>query len=287
MNVHNCYLCGHKEYVTRPGKIRDNSSLKVLECTNCSLVYLSSFNHIASSHYEESGMHDGEVPDIESWLKETQVDDKRRYNFVKNKITNKKILDFGCGAGGFLEFAKMSATNVSGVELEKKLQDSFKSRGLNVYPNLKEAQKENNNYDLITSFHVIEHLSDPISTLKELASLLNDKGEMIIEVPNSDDVLLSLYDCQPFTNFTYWSQHLFLFNVHTFANLIKQAGLKLSWIKHVQRYSLSNHLYWLSAGKPGGHQKWSMIDNKNLNAEYENQLAAIGKTDTIIAGITK
>ena len=69
--------------------------------------------------------------------------------------------------------------------------------------------------------------------------------------------------------------------------LIKQADLKLNWIKHVQRYPLSNHLYWLAKGKSNGHQKWNFLDNSKLNAEYENQLALIGKTDTIIVGVSK
>jgi hypothetical protein len=110
---------------------------------------------------------------------------------------------------------------------------------------------------------------------------------MIIEVPNSDDALLTLYENYAFQNFTYWSQHLFLFNAKNMTDLIKQAGLKLNWIKHIQRYPLSNHLYWLSKNKPGGHKKWSFLNNKKLNAEYENQLASIGKTDTIIVGISK
>jgi hypothetical protein len=110
---------------------------------------------------------------------------------------------------------------------------------------------------------------------------------MIIEVPGSDDALLTLYENSAFQNFTYWSQHLFLFNAQTMAELVKQAGLKLNWIKRIQRYSLSNHLYWLAKSKSGGHQKWSFLNNDKLNAEYENQLASIGKTDTIILGISK
>ena len=46
------------------------------------------------------------VKDIDNWLKETEFDDKRRYEFVKEKITNKTVLDFGCGVGGFLDLAK-------------------------------------------------------------------------------------------------------------------------------------------------------------------------------------
>ena len=68
--------------------------------------------------------------------------------------------------------------------------------------------------------------------------------------------------------------------------LIKKAGIKLNWIKHVQRYPLSNHLYWLSKGKPGGHKQWAFLDDQQLNQNYEQQLAALGLTDTIVAGIS-
>ena len=282
-----CYLCKSKKYSKRTGSVRDDPDIDILECSDCGLVYLSSSNHIQDGHYEESVMHDDEVPDIDNWLKETEFDDKRRFKFIKEKITNKTILDFGCGIGGFLEKSKKSADKVTGVELEIALQPSFKKRGLNVFLNLSAAKENNQKYDVITAFHVIEHLQDPKNILKDLSELLEGGGEMIIEVPNSDDVLLTLYENDNFQKFTYWSQHLFLFNSKTMAVMIKQAGLKLNWIKHVQRYPLSNHLYWLARGKPAGHKKWSFLNNNRLDQEYEHQLAAIGKTDTIIVGISK
>ena len=286
-NKMSCYLCKSDNYSKRTGSVRDNPDIDVLECSDCGLVYLSSLEHIQDKHYEESGMHDDEVPNIDKWLKETEFDDKRRYDFVKEKIANKNVLDFGCGVGGFLEMAKQSASNISGIELERALQHSFQERKLNVLSNLKEAQKESKKYNIITAFHVVEHLKNPKKILKDLSRLLTENGEMIIEVPNSNDVLLTLYENEAFQNFTYWSQHLFLFNAQTMAELIKQAGLKLNWIKHVQRYPLSNHLYWLSKGAPGGHKNWNFLNNNKLDSEYENQLASIGKTDTIIVGVSK
>lgn len=286
MSIHKCYLCGSKQYIIRSGSVRDNPEIKIIECVMCGLVYLSSFNHIKKDHYEESGMHDGPETDVHAWLKETQSDDERRYQFLKEQMSNKSILDFGCGAGGFIEYAKHSARKVAGIEIEKALQPSFKKRGLNVFSNLEAALENANKWDLITALHVVEHLSDPIKTLKELSSLLNEDGRLIVEVPSSDDALLTLYQNEPFQNFTYWSQHLFLFNAKTLTDLVKQTGLKISWIKHIQRYPLSNHLYWLTNGKPGGHQKWGFLNNRQINTAYESQLAAIGKTDTIIAEIS-
>ena len=282
-----CYLCNSSDFTIRPGCVRDNKDLDIFECANCGLVRLSSFNHIASEHYENSGMHDIAQYDLGSWIKETQRDDKRRYEFLEEKIVNNRVLDFGCGNGGFLNLAKISANKVSGIELEKALQNSFKENGLNVFPNLELAKKEGGAWDLITAFHVFEHLQDPKHVLDDLSSLLSDEGELIIEVPNSNDALLVLYNNKDFQNFTYWSQHLYLFNQKNLSELVKQAGLNLNWIKHIQRYPLSNHLHWLAHGKPGGQSKLGFINNKILDAEYEKELASLGMTDTIIASVSK
>lgn len=113
--------------------------------------------------------------------------------------------------------------------------------------------------------------------------MLKDNGRLVIEVPSSDDVLLTLYKCASFQKFTYWSQHLYLFNPRTLSELAKQAGARIIAIKQFQRYPLSNHLYWLSNAKPGGHEQWSFLDTDALHEAYSNVLASLGKCDTIIA----
>ncbi len=280
-----CYLCGGEEHKTRSGRVRDDPKIKILECNSCGLVFLSSRSHIIDGHYEKSGMHD-KIPDIQSWLNETRSDDQRRYNFLRDKILNQNVLDFGCGAGGFMELAKSSSDSISGVELEEALQPSFNSRGLTVFRHLESAKASKKKWEVITCFHVVEHLLDPIDVLHELSSMLKKGGEIVIEVPSADDALLTLFDNQAFQGFTYWSQHLYLFNANTMRKLIEKAGLKLNWIKHIQRYSLANHLYWLANGEPGGHKHWAFMDDNELNKQYEQQLAALGLTDTIIASIS-
>jgi len=277
-----CYLCQSNEYSKRAGTVRDNRDIDVLQCDECGLVYLSSTDHIKKEHYEESGMHDDGL-NINNWLKETDKDDERRFQFIKEKITNKNVLDFGCGVGGFLEKAKTVAKTVVGVELERALQPSFKQRLLTVFSDLTSVR---GSYDVITAFHVVEHLSDPAITLRDLSTLLSLGGEIIVEVPNSEDALLTLYNNKNFQNFTYWSQHLYLYNAQTIRRLVRKSGLKLNWVKHIQRYSLANHLYWLAKGKPGGHEKYNFIDTVELNKQYESQLAALGVTDTIIISIS-
>lgn len=275
----NCYLCESTSFNTRKGQVRDAPELKILECANCSLVTLSSLGHIQSGFYEESGMHGAEPTPMEAWLKDTDWDDQRRFNILKPMLPNKKLLDFGCGAAGFLSKARRLANTVAGIELERRVREYWDGQ-ITIYPDTESA---GGGYDLITAFHVVEHLPDPRAMLKTLANMLADNGRMVIEVPSSEDALLTLYDSDAFQHFTYWSQHLFLFNAETLRRLAEQTGLRIVTIQQYQRYPLSNHLHWLSQGKPGGHQKWPFLDSTELQIAYANALAAIGKCDTLIA----
>lgn len=282
-----CYLCGEQNFETRPGAVRDNANLKILECKSCGLVSLSSFDHILPGHYEDSGMHDDKNLNIDQWVRDTHLDDKRRYDLLLRQLTNRRVLDFGCGNGGFLRLAQGSAAEVAGIELERALQPFFKSCKLNVFSSLSDVSATNAQWDLITAFHVVEHLVDPVCILRDLSLLLSDSGRLIIEVPNSNDALLTMYNCDAFQKFTYWSQHLFLFNSHTIYQVCRNAGLEVEWVKHVQRYPLTNHLRWLSEGRPGGHVDWNFLNRPELDSEYEKALASVGMTDTIIVGAKK
>lgn len=274
-----CYLCGCAELCVRHGVVRDAPQLKILECSNCGLVMLDSQCHIAPDHYQNSGMHGASIPSMESWLRDNEQDDQRRFEMLKPVTTNAKVLDFGCGAGGFLCKVASVASQAEGVELERRVRDYWRDK-LVLHGTIDEAGFD---YDLITAFHVIEHLSDPRTMLQILAGRLKTGGRLVIEVPSSEDALLTLYASEAFQNFTYWSQHLFLFNAETLRHLALMAGLRIVSIQQYQRYPLSNHLHWLTHHQPGGHRHWSFLDTPALNEAYAASLAAVGRCDTLIA----
>ena len=283
-----CYLCGSEQSTQRKGQVRDKPDTQIHECTECGLVYLSASepnNWIA--YYQEGGMHGGpeSTTPVDRWLRETTRDDDRRFESLREQIVNKNILDFGCGAAGFLLRAREVAESVAGIELEKRLTSHFETNGLSVFADIDLFPSERK-FDVITAFHVIEHLPNPRNMLQKLKEHLGPTGKIIVEVPSADDALLTLYENDPFSRFTYWSCHLYLFNAHSLSLLAKQAGLRVTYIKHAQRYPLSNHLYWLSRGKPGGHDHWTFLDSPELDAAYESTLTRIGKTDTLIACLT-
>jgi SAM-dependent methyltransferase len=253
-----CYLCGKEARIRHP-KCRDRD-IPVWEC-ECGLVFL-----------KNDGSCDYYTSKPKEWEKACVEDDERRFLLTRSLITNKTILDFGCGMGGYLRLAKQVASSVQGVEPNVEgFKDIAVTKELDI----------SREYDVITMFHVLEHEKDPVATLNRLGKVL--RGTMIIEVPSADDALLSLYDCDAFKDFTYWSDHRFLFTEATLKEVIKRSGLALQAIKNVQRYHLSNHLYWLSKGKPGGHNEWMFLNSPELKNAYEASLASIGKTDTLVA----
>ncbi|AXI01236.1 class I SAM-dependent methyltransferase [Sporosarcina sp. PTS2304] len=277
----NCMICKNDDLSLRHPRVRDKENIEVLECKNCGLVFLSSFAHITDNFYEKSGMLNWKV-EIDEYRGKSFKDDHRRFSELDEKILGKKVLDFGCGAGGFLHLIKDRCVSVAGVELDNTLNKIINEEGIECFDNLSSIKGK---YDVITLFHVLEHLINPQEILVELQNYLNPNGIIIIEVPNADDALLTLYKSEEFANFTYWSCHVVLYNAATLKMLIDKCSLNVNYIKQIQRYPLSNHLYWLSKKSPGGHQKWSFLDKVILNTEYESMLAAIGKCDTLFAEV--
>ena len=282
-----CYLCDAEAYLAYH-KTRDIKDISVVKCGECGLVFLSNFDHIDEYFYENNHMLPTEYQEhSEKWQRLTQIDDERRYNFFRRDITNKRILDIGAGAGGFVKVAKQAAKETTAAELSAELRrymiDTIE--GVNVVKEIYDVSGKQ--YDTIFMFHLLEHLKDPVKILSEAAESLAPDGSIIIEVPNVDDALLTLYDSQSFRDSYYWSCHLYYYNAHTLSKLLSKAGYKIDYIRQVQRYPVSNHLHWLRSGQPGGHEVLNFLNSDILHSEYEKQLAMIGKCDTLVARIRK
>lgn len=159
-------------------------------------------------------------------------------------------------SGGLLK-ARATAHRVMGIELEARFQPHYQANGLYVFQSIADLPSDQR-YDL-NSVSCSRAPGGPGKYATAAGNKIAGGGRIIIEVPSSADALLTLYKCTPFSEFTYWSCHLYLFNAANLPILAKKAGLKLEYINHIQRYPLSNHLYWLAKGKPGGHQVWFFI----------------------------
>jgi len=281
----NCYLCGSEKHTQIADRVRDRDDVSVLRCDDCGLVFLSSFDHITKDFYEESKIHKGKTSlDLADWIKTSQADDERRFKTFKSFIKGKSLLDFGAGNCNFLFKVDKLAGRTVGIEPEARirtqLSKSLERDSIEIYENISELNSAR--FDIITMFHVIEHLPNPVSIIKQLKSLLTKNGRIIIETPNSNDALISLYKCKAFMDSTFWSCHLFLYNDMTLGEVCKQSGLSHHNIGQVQRYPLTNHLYWLARGKSNGQEQWSFLHSDELNDLYIKQLKSLNSCDTLL-----
>tara|TARA_R100000664_G_C2757828_1_gene146268 strand:- start:3668 stop:4543 length:876 start_codon:yes stop_codon:yes gene_type:complete len=286
-----CYYCGSNEHSKVDGKIRDRDqqdNISIVKCKSCGLISLDDTNHIHDTFYENSNMLEGKAflgTGYKAWAKINETDNNRRLAAFEKDIINKDILDFGCGTGDFLKKARKYASSVSAVEVDEGLKENLESiENLTLYTSLEEIEKDKK-YDVIFLFHVLEHIKDPEKLLRSLARRLTKDGKIIIEVPNADDALLTLYDCESYKNFYYWKCHLFYYTAKTLQDVCLKSDLSIDYVKQVQRYPISNHLAWIRYGKPGGHHILNYLDSDILSKEYESRLASIGKCDTLIARV--
>ena len=213
----------------------------------------------------------------------TQIieDDHRRAGQFEKNLKNKDILDIGCGWGGFLRNVK-NYKSLSGVELRKECINYIKNniKKINISDNINSFDRK---FDIITMFHVLEHIPYQIDTLKVLKSKLKNKGKIIIEVPHAEDFLILQEELKEFKNFTFWSEHLILHTYKSLKSILLKSGFKNINIQYYQRYNFSNHLGWFLKRKPGGHNFYKEIVSDRLNSSYCENLKKLGQTDTLIA----
>jgi 2-polyprenyl-3-methyl-5-hydroxy-6-metoxy-1,4-benzoquinol methylase len=207
----------------------------------------------------------------------------RRVNQFKKLISlkNKDILDYGCSWGGFLKNIK-NYKSLSGVEIRKECINYIKNniKKIDVSDNINSFDKK---FDIITMFHVLEHIPYQVETLKVLKSKLKNKGKIIIEVPHAEDFLILQKELKEFKNFTFWSEHLVLHTYKSLKSILLKSGFKNVNIQYHQRYNFSNHLGWFLKRKPGGHNFYKEIVSDKLNLSYCENLKKLGQTDTLIA----
>jgi 2-polyprenyl-3-methyl-5-hydroxy-6-metoxy-1,4-benzoquinol methylase len=136
------------------------------------------------------------------------------------------LLDIGCGTGAFLKLAKNHKWEVEGIEPNAKARDLGCQKGIEIKESIEEC--EGNVFDVVTLWHVLEHLPDLENSIQKIEAFVKPGGVLIIAVPN-----FKSFDANYYKN--YWAaydvpRHLWHFSKNSMRALFS-SEMKLEKIK--------------------------------------------------------
>ena len=152
---------------------------------------------------------------------------KRKLKLINSfPVSGKTILDVGCGTGDFLQTAKNNSWNVYGIEPNEKARAIANSKTRNQVFDTNTLQEfESGTFDVITLWHVLEHLPNLETEIQNLNRLLKPEGRLVIAVPN-----FKSYDAKHYNAF--WAaydvpRHLWHFSQTSISKLFSKHNLEI------------------------------------------------------------
>ena len=156
---------------------------------------------------------------------------KKKLSLINRFASEKKnLLDIGCGTGDFLQTALKNNWHVSGIEPNTQARTIANKKTNNLVFEVEQLLKfEPNSFDVITLWHVLEHLPNLDEHISIFKKLLKPNGSLIIAVPNYKS-----YDAKHYKAF--WAaydvpRHLWHFNQESISKLVSKQSFEVANIK--------------------------------------------------------
>ena len=232
-----CPLCSGQEIVDFIA-VKDHSvskeSFTISKCKECTLLFTNPIPHADEiSHYYKSETyisHTNKANNIINFLYTIvrKFTIKRKLSILK-KLGGRSLLDIGAGTGLFLEEASKAGYEINGVEIDATARKNMSQTV--VYQTVESLRNlpEGKTYDIISLWHVLEHLHDLQEQFSKIVQKLKPGGNIIIAVPNSD----SWDKCHYQEYWAAWDvpRHLYHFNKKSISTLFQQHKLTLTETK--------------------------------------------------------
>ncbi|WP_027879337.1 class I SAM-dependent methyltransferase [Mesoflavibacter zeaxanthinifaciens] len=146
------------------------------------------------------------------------------------KTETKTLLDVGCGTGDFLKTAKENNWIVSGIEPNAEARTIANQKTENAVFDIEQLNNfESNSFDVITLWHVLEHLPDLEHQISILKKLLKPKGRLVVAVPNYKSFDANYYN-------QFWAaydvpRHLWHFDQNSISKLFASIDMEIEQLK--------------------------------------------------------
>ena len=211
-----CLICNSEHLKLMP----DYPKTALVKCENCSFVFSKKIpsNKELSDHYEGYSRDD--------YLSPITI---TRYEELLDKMEafrkTGKLLDVGCGIGYFLDQAKKRGWHVYGTEYTDTAVQICESKGIQMQQGpLNIAHYNKEEFDVVTSFEVLEHINNPIEEIENFKALLRPGGCLYLTTPNFNSLLR--YRLKEEYNVIAYPEHLSYYTPKTLRKLMRTVGFK-------------------------------------------------------------
>lgn len=286
-----CILCGNTgEFKQLAGHLRDSCQHSVVQCGICGHVQITplpSYEEDRKFYDENQQAKNIEAPTDINHLRNIQsYDTRRRAKFITDRFpVETRILDIGTGQGFFLAELFQLGYHIKGIEISQEkrtaAQQITTAPILNI--DLLQSSPKIGTFDVITMFHLIEHLTDPIRFCRIVRRYLTNQGCLIIEMPNLDDLMLD--SCPTYRLFWWQRAHISYFGARTIQHVLREAGYAEVEVLGIQRYGIDNMMNWLVNGKPqlDAPSYETSSPYRWLEQYYKSHLEKTLRCDTLMA----
>jgi 2-polyprenyl-3-methyl-5-hydroxy-6-metoxy-1,4-benzoquinol methylase len=228
----------------------------LVECTCCGLRYVGLRRSSLVFGKDTSGQTTENVRAANQQFRYLRLEEEHRLaqlnagwrlELIRQRLPTGKLLEIGCGRGDFLSVAR-SSFDVYGVEPNPELAESAR-RIAPVHCDVIERTPWRG-FDVIASFHVIEHVDSPSTFIAAAAERLKPGGLLVIETPDINSLPFKLLKSR-------WRQfipeHYFFFDRKTLPRLLAAHNLTAHSVTHVGKHAslalitnrLSRYIPWV------------------------------------------
>lgn len=225
-----CKICGNTmfdHFMEVNDYFLTNEKFNLVKCKNCELVFVNPrpSHHDIAKYYNSPNYisHSGTNKGIINWVytKIRNYTHQKKLKLVSTFSSGKTILDIGCGSGELLFLFKKNNWDTLGVEPNDNARTfSQKQYQLNVLKEEEIDQIGSHSKDVISMWHVLEHVHDLNKRLIEIKRILKNNGVVFIAVPNMESFDATSYNA-------FWAaydvpRHLYHFTPATMRKLLEK-----------------------------------------------------------------